>query len=102
MRTDPNPDTSYLDESYNEDRRSAYMNGHFDYCGIVCEVYCLNQRIASSAGLWGIETDSDDEYIAAVAEDEIAAALLDSDRYLQDPVNLAKLTSKAFLYSECS
>jgi hypothetical protein len=70
---DEDPDPSYLDQERFEERREAYERGDFHFVGVRAvadiEVGGVNQEIASG-GLWGIESDSGDDYFATVAKDE--------------------------------
>lgn len=75
---DLDPDTSYLEQEGFEDRLRQYNDGHFAYIGIraVAEVtyqeanYQCVQRF-TSAGLWGIEDDSDRDYLDEIARDAL-------------------------------
>jgi hypothetical protein len=62
---DEDPDTSYLDQPEFEDRKKAYERGDFNFVGVraVAEVEIggVIQEI-TSGGLWGIESDSGEEY----------------------------------------
>lgn len=73
--TDEDPDTSYLEEDDSRERLEAYNRGHFGYIGIRAVALVqfkdnLTQEI-SSGGLWGIEDDSDRDYLKTVAEEEL-------------------------------
>lgn len=74
---DNDPDTSYLEEDEFMDRLRGYERGAFGYIGIRAKAIVrlngdLTQTI-TSGGLWGIEDDSDDDYLKSVAEEEKAA-----------------------------
>jgi hypothetical protein len=75
---DLDPDPSYLDQEGWEDRRAEYMRGDFAFIGVraVATVEILNVRqVLRSPGLWGVEDDSGDDYIAEIFEDEKATML---------------------------
>lgn len=71
---DEDPDTSWMDDDENEDRRQEYERGNFTFVGVVAEadltVEGTTQTIRSG-GIWGVESD-DKEYIESVADDEYA------------------------------
>lgn len=72
---DENPDPSYLyqDDPDFSERRAAYERGDFGYIGIYAQATVTvngTQQTLRSAGLWGIEDDSDPAYLAEVAEEE--------------------------------
>jgi hypothetical protein len=71
---DMDPDTSYLEEEGEfADRLAAYRRGEFGYVGVRATVNVpvggVTQTI-TSAGLWGIEDDSDEEYMNKVFREE--------------------------------
>ena len=79
IATDPfNSDPSYLDQEGFEDRKKAYENHEFGFIGIYAKCSLLidigggNTRIqeVQSGCLWGIESDSGEEYEDAVFADE--------------------------------
>ena len=69
---DSDPDVSYLDNF--PERKAEYYNQGFYHVGIyaVAEVSVngIWQKLKSS-GLWGIESDSDEEYFDSVRSQEI-------------------------------
>ncbi len=73
------PDTSYLEQEGFEDRLEQYRRGDFYYIGVRAAVEVpipygkdrILTRIASP-GLWGIESDSGEDYFQSVFEEEIA------------------------------
>lgn len=71
-------DASYLEQEGFEDRLAEYRSGAFGFLGVqaVCELYipqgtCYIVNELRSPGLWGIETDSDDSYLAEVGAEEV-------------------------------
>src|SRR5215472_2019551 len=76
---DCNPDTSYLEQEGFEKRLDEYNRGHFEFVGIRAEAevsfptspnYALIQRV-TSGGLWGIESDSSEEYLQEIEQEEL-------------------------------
>lgn len=72
------PDVSYLEQDEFQDRLEAYNRGSFYYVGIkataeivipVGDLHIL--QTITSGGLWGIESDSGEEYIRETADEEI-------------------------------
>jgi hypothetical protein len=73
------PDTSYLEQEGWEDRLTAYRRDEFGFIGVRAIVelkipskqggYWNTQKI-SSPGLWGIETDSGEDYFDEVFREE--------------------------------
>jgi hypothetical protein len=73
---DADPDVSYLEQDEFEDRLAAYKRGEFGFVGVRVEAEVVIEgmiQTLTSPGLWGIESDSDKEYIAQVAGEEYAA-----------------------------
>lgn len=65
---DESPDPSYLEQEGFEDRRSAYERGDFGYCGVIVERACGSCGKPEVIGsLWGIESDSGEEYFSQTA-----------------------------------
>jgi hypothetical protein len=66
-------DASYLEQDGFEDRLKQYHNREFGYIGVraVAQI-SVNGTIQhiSSAGLWGIEDDSDQNYLNEVGDEE--------------------------------
>jgi hypothetical protein len=70
---DEDPDTSYLEQDEFEERLAAYQNGDFSFVGVRAEADVFIGGVLqtlTSAGLWGIESDSGKEYIEGVADEE--------------------------------
>lgn len=74
---DENPDVSYLEQEGFEERLAAYRNGDFGFIGIRASVQisiphgkCFILQSFESPGLWGIESDSDNDYLKSVGEEE--------------------------------
>ena len=71
VESDPDPDASYLEQDEFENRLAAYKRGEFELQGVRAEAEVVIEGIPqtlTSGGLYGIESDSDDEYF-----DEIVA-----------------------------
>jgi hypothetical protein len=71
------PDTSYLEQEEFEDRLAEYRRGEFDFVGLRASVEIPipygKDRILTrieSPGLWGIESDSGEDYFQSVFEEE--------------------------------
>ncbi len=73
---DLDPSLSYLDQEGFEDRKAAFMKDEFIFVGVKVFVEFSSSLGSSktyeSAGLWGIESDSKDEYILDIAYSELA------------------------------
>jgi len=70
---DPDPDVSFLEQDEFEDRLAAYKRGEFDFVGVRAEAEVVIEGVVqtlTSGGLWGIESDSGEEYIESVAVEE--------------------------------
>jgi hypothetical protein len=70
---DPDPDVSYLDQDEFEDRRAQYERGEFDHVGVRAEADVVIEgtvQTLASPGLWGVESDSGEEYVVGVAVEE--------------------------------
>lgn len=74
---DPDSDLSFLADD--PDRVDAYRSGQWEPIGIRAIAYVDVGRPGAwhvhkftSAGLWGIESDSDQDYLSSVAADELA------------------------------
>ena len=72
------PDCSYLEQAEFEDRLQEFHNGDFNFVGIRASVEIkiphgsdtvISHRI-TSPGLWGIESDSGEEYLRQVFKEE--------------------------------
>ena len=71
---DPFPDTSYLEAPEFEDRLQQYRNGDFSFIGISAEAEIVVNGVCQtiiSGGLWGIESDSDQQYLSEVEQEEL-------------------------------
>ncbi len=71
------PDTSYLEQEGFENRREQYRQGGFDFIGVRATVelpipYGKDRILAriESPGLWGIESDSGEDYLESVFREE--------------------------------
>ena len=70
---DPDPDISFLEQDEFEERLAAYKKGEFDFVGVHAEAEVVIEGVVqtlTSGGLWGIESDSGEEYIESVAVEE--------------------------------
>lgn len=82
------PDLTFLecatgdeaDNAANRARLEAYENGEFDFVGVRAQARCLivNAGVGTyvnleSAGLWGIESDSGEDYLNEVYAEELDA-----------------------------
>jgi hypothetical protein len=82
---DDNADTSYLDYEWNAERKAAYMRHEYDYCGIVARVLLdVDGRDVEIGGasLWGIESDSGEEYLEEQARELATEAINDAGQYM--------------------
>lgn len=79
-----NPERSYEEQmTAAEERMAAFNAGEWGYIGVraKAEIWipigsgCYRIMELESAGLWGIESDSDSEYLESVYADERAALL---------------------------
>ena len=73
------PDTSYLEQEGFEDLREQYRQGDFDFVGVRAAVELPipfgKDRIITrieSPGLWGVESDSGEDYFDSVFQEESA------------------------------
>lgn len=71
------PDTSYLEQEGFEDRLEQYRQGSFDYVGLRATVevpipYGADRILVriESPGLWGIESDSGEDYFDSIFQEE--------------------------------
>lgn len=70
---DDEADISYLDQDEFDDRREAYQRGEFHFVGVRAEADVVIEGTVQtlvSGGLWGVESDSGDEYIEEIADQE--------------------------------
>jgi len=73
---DPDPDVSYLEQDEFEERLAAYKNEEFTFVGVHAEADVVIEGVVqtlTSGGLWGIESDSGEEYLEGVAVEEYEA-----------------------------
>ena len=71
---DPFPDTSYLEAPGFKDRYQQYQNGDFAFVGIRAEAEIVVNGVCqtiTSGGLWGIESDSERQYLSEVEQEEV-------------------------------
>ncbi len=72
---DNDADTSYLEQEGFEDRLAQYQNGDFTFVGIRVEAEVEidgAMQTLTSAGLWGIESDSEESFLKETAGEEWA------------------------------
>ena len=74
---DDSPDTSYLEQVGFEDRLAEYRQGRFDFVGVRAAVelpipYGTDHILVTieSPGLWGVESDSDEDYLESIFQEE--------------------------------
>jgi hypothetical protein len=70
---DPDPDISFLEQDEFDERLAAYKRGEFDFVGVRAEAEVIVEGIVqtlTSGGLWGVESDSGEEYITEIAVEE--------------------------------
>lgn len=79
---DDSPDTSYLDQDDFAERKEEYIEGDFSFVGVRAraEIRVPYGRdfivtTISSPGLWGIESDSGQDYFNSVFQEERATLL---------------------------
>ena len=78
IHLDNDPDISYLEQEGFEDRLKAYNNSQFGFVGLLVNATFAIQLsentwkidTISTGGLWGIESDSQDEYLEEVWREE--------------------------------
>lgn len=71
---DDDPDTSYLEQEGFADRLEQYRSGAFCFVGVYAEAVIRVggvRQVIRSSGLWGIESDSDEEYFEEVGGEEV-------------------------------
>ena len=82
---DPDPDTSYLEQEEFEEQLAEYQAGLLTYSGIVARVLLdVDGRDVEIgyASLWGIESDSDAEYLEEIARAMATEAINDAGQYM--------------------
>jgi len=76
---DEDPDTSWLEQGEWTDRLEAYSRGDFYFVGVYAEARIRFQTpqggwtqgaYVRTPGVWGIESDSDESYLAEVGNEE--------------------------------
>jgi len=70
------PDTSYLTQEGFEDRYAQYQNDLFGFIGIRAEAKIVigdTCQTIKSMGLSGIESDSDEDYLKEIEQEELAS-----------------------------
>jgi hypothetical protein len=75
VEADPDPDVAFLDQEELADRRDAYRRGEFSFIGLRIEAEVLiagTTQVLESPGLWGIESDTDEDSLTQIAEEEWA------------------------------
>jgi len=73
ITADEYPDASYLEQDEFEERLDAYERGDFSLVGVRAEAEVTIEGIAQtlkSSGLYGIESDSEQEYFDEVFDQE--------------------------------
>lgn len=73
---DNDADTSYLEQSEFADRLAAYQRDEFSFVGVRAVVTQHNWtsgvvKVVESPGLWGIESDSGEDYLWEVGAEEL-------------------------------
>jgi hypothetical protein len=78
--SDDHPDPSYLEQEGWEERLKQYREGDFYFVGVYVAAMLslrtpqggwMRAGTIRTPGLWGIESDSGDDYIAEVAGEEL-------------------------------
>mgnify|MGYP001558118327 FL=1 len=97
---DEDPDLSYLQQNYKEDspkdrqrylaqdkaRLDAYYRGDWHYVGVCCDIRIKTETnwtiptVIGRSSVWGVESDSGEDYFKDLAEDQIAEAFADIER----------------------
>lgn len=73
FEVDPEPDSSYLEQEDFSSRKKAYRRGDFHYVGVRAEAEVLvleTVQVLTSPGTWGIESDSLDDEIERLVDEE--------------------------------
>jgi hypothetical protein len=73
VEPDPDPDISYLEQDEFKERLRAYKRDEFGFVGVRAEADVIIEgtvQTLTSAGLWGIESDSERSYLEEVAAEE--------------------------------
>lgn len=97
---DEDPAISYLQQDYKEespeDRRKylaqdkarldAYYKGDWHYVGVCCDISIKTETnwaiptVIGRSSVWGVESDSGEDYFKELAKDQIAEAWADIER----------------------
>jgi hypothetical protein len=73
---DPDPDTSYLEQDEFEERLATHKKDEWNFVGCHAEAEVVIEEITqtlTSGGLWGIESDSEQEHLDEIIAGEWAA-----------------------------
>lgn len=76
VEEDPDPDVSYLDQEDLAERRASYSRNEFGIVGVHVEADVLiegTEQVLSSPGLWGVESDLNEEELDQIVSEEWAA-----------------------------
>lgn len=85
IKPDYDADASYLEQEGFEDRLAAYRRNEYDYCGIVARVLLdVDGRDVEigQCSVWGIESDSDAEYLEETAREMATEAIEEAGQYM--------------------
>ncbi len=85
IKPDYDADTSYLEQEGFEDRLAQYQCDDFDYVGIVARVLLdVDGRDVEIGGcsVWGIESDSGEEYLEDIAREMATEAINEAGQYM--------------------
>ena len=97
---DEDPDISCLQQDYKEEspkdrqrylaqdkaRLDAYYKGDWHYVGVCCDISITTEMnwavptVIGRSSVWGVESDSGEDYFKELAENQIAEALADIER----------------------
>lgn len=72
---DEDSDPSYLDQAEFAERKLAYERGEFDFIGITAHADILVNGVVQSVqsgGLWSIESNSGEDYLQNIEQEQIA------------------------------
>ena len=82
---DDDADTSYLEQEGWEDRLAQYQRDDFYFCGIVARVLLdVDGRDVEigQCSIWGIESDSGEEYLEEIAREMATEAIEAAGQYM--------------------
>jgi hypothetical protein len=71
---DATPDTAWLEEPGNEDRKAAWTRNEWHFVGIIVIVVFVEQDTrfeVRSPGLWNVESDADEAYLMGLGHQEL-------------------------------